>query len=461
MPVSQRLGRFVVLRVLGQGGTGTVYAAYDEKLDRKVAVKLVSAISSDAQTHQARVLREAQAMARISHPNVVQVFEVGELASQVFIAMEFIEGVTLTAWQREPGRSWKEILQLYRAAGQGLWAAHQAGLVHRDFKSENVLIGKDLRPRVLDFGLARLQGAHEKKTERAAVSEANIALTTPLTLDGAISGTPGYMSPEQYCGDTADHKSDQFSFCASLYEALYKQLPFAGKTLDQQSAAVRGGELRPPPADTKVPVEIWKALKRGMSTAPADRFNSLAELLAALEVESEGDPAGAWLARRRLSIAVGLATALIMTLSMAAHRNRPMSMQEIVAGSTLNGVAIFGALLALRKSLWHNAFHRGLLQLIILNIVQVFATRLTAWHLGVPFELYVPIDLLMLGGLIAIMAQRYLSGLWLTAAILAAGSLLSMWKPEQIFWITSVVYPLAPCSIIYFWNHAAQSKQPA
>ncbi len=135
----------MVLRVLGKGGTGTVYASYDEKLDRKVAVKLVAANSSDAQTHQARVLREAQAMARISHPNVVQVFEVGELGSQVFIAMEFIDGVTLTDWQRTPGRTWKEILQLYRAAGQGLWAAHQAGLVHRDFKAESISSVEKLR----------------------------------------------------------------------------------------------------------------------------------------------------------------------------------------------------------------------------------------------------------------------------------------------------------------------------
>lgn len=285
-----------------------------------------------------------------------------------------------------------------------------------------------------------------------------IALSTPLTLDGTISGTPGYMSPEQYCGDTADHKSDQFSFCASLYEALYKQLPFQGKTFDQQSAAVRGGELRPPPANTQVPVEIWKALKRGLSTASEHRFPALSELLAALEVESERDPAGAWLARRRLSIAVGLVTALIVTLSFLAHRNRPMSMREIVAGSTLNGVVIFAALLALRRSLWHNVFHRGLLQLISLNIVQVFAIRLAAWRIGVPFELYVPIDLLMLSGLLAIIAQRYLSGLWMTVALLGIGSLIAMWKPAQIFWITSVIYPLAPCSVIYFWNHAAQSK---
>jgi hypothetical protein len=313
---------------------------------------------------------------------------------------------------------------------------------------------------VLDFGLARLQGIQAAKSPGAAVSDRPIALTTPQTLDEGIAGTPGYMSPEQYGGDPADFQSDQFSFCASLYEALYKQLPFAGETFIQQATAVRGGKLRPPPAETQVPVEIWKALKRGLSTAKEHRFQSLAELLSALDVEVERDPAGAWLGRRRLSIAVGLVTALVFTLSILVHRNHAMTMKEIVAGSTLNGVAILGALLVMRGALWRNAFHRGLLQLISLNIAQVFAIRLSAWRLGVPFELYVPIDLLILAGLIAIIAQRYLSGMWVTVAALSIGSLLAMWKPQQIVWITSVVYPQAPCTIIYFWNRAAQAKTP-
>ena len=152
--VSARVGRYVVLRQLGEGGMGVVFAAYDEELDRKVAVKLLREAGPISVERKTRILREAQAMARVSHPNVVSVYEVGEVGGQVFIAMEFVDGSTLNDWQRGK-RSWEDVLAMYVAAGQGLAAAHRAGLIHRDFKPDNILIARDGRVRVLDFGLAR------------------------------------------------------------------------------------------------------------------------------------------------------------------------------------------------------------------------------------------------------------------------------------------------------------------
>ncbi|MFO0576093.1 MAG: serine/threonine-protein kinase, partial [Polyangia bacterium] len=204
MREAHRIGRYAVLRQLGEGGMGVVLAAYDEELDRKAALKLLRDRSERAAEHRIRILREAQAMARVSHPNVVQVYEVGEFSqpgepdSHVFIAMEYIDGETLHAWQDRPGRSWVEILRMYLAAGQGLLAAHQSGLVHRDFKPDNVLVGSDGRPRVADFGLARGGEASEAEPlpQATGLSEQSGLLISPLTQAGAILGTPMYMSPE-------------------------------------------------------------------------------------------------------------------------------------------------------------------------------------------------------------------------------------------------------------------------
>jgi serine/threonine protein kinase len=147
----RRIHRFAVLRQLGAGGMGVVYAAYDEELDRRVAIKVVRE-DMVASQGRSRMLREAQAMAKVSHPNVVQVYEVGEFAGQVFVAMEFVKGITLADWLTAEERAWEEILEMYLQAGRGLAAAHHQGLVHRDFKPDNVLVGADGRARVLDFG---------------------------------------------------------------------------------------------------------------------------------------------------------------------------------------------------------------------------------------------------------------------------------------------------------------------
>jgi serine/threonine-protein kinase len=283
MREAQRIGRYAVLRQLGEGGMGVVLAAYDEELDRKAALKLLrdrpggagENAGEHASERRIRILREAQAMARVSHPNVVQVYEVGEFSqpgapdSHIFIAMEYIDGETLHAWQNRPGRAWVEILRMYLQAGQGLLAAHQSGLVHRDFKPDNVLVGSDGRPRVADFGLARGGdgGAAEPLPQAAGVSEQSGLLVSPLTQAGAIMGTPMYMSPEQYRGRPAGPRSDQFSFCVALYEALYKTLPFEGATFEALGANVLAGRVRPRPAGSPVPRPLHAALLRGLAAA--------------------------------------------------------------------------------------------------------------------------------------------------------------------------------------------------
>ena len=229
----------MLLDVLGSGGMGVVYAAFDPELNRRVAIKLVRAELGRDEHGRARMVREAQAMARLSHPNVVSVYDVGIAGDgSLFIAIELVEGGTLSDWLRQSPRSGRDVLAMFIAAGRGLAAAHRAGLVHRDFKPENVLVGTDGRPRVTDFGLVCADSADnadsvvERTTdpEPISLSSSSDSLQTPLTNAGVVMGTPGYMSPEQCASLPTDARSDQFSFCAALYRALYGERPFEGST---------------------------------------------------------------------------------------------------------------------------------------------------------------------------------------------------------------------------------------
>jgi eukaryotic-like serine/threonine-protein kinase len=295
-----RVGRFTLLEAVGSGGMGEVYAAYDEQLDRKVAVKLVRSDRQSLYQADERLLREAQTLAQLSHPNVVQVYEAGRFEGRVFIAMEFIQGRTLREWLREHARLGararsREVLRQFIAAGRGLQAAHAAGLVHRDFKPDNVLVGDDGRPRVVDFGLARLTSPASKETQassRGAAPEGDLAETWPAdaatvggaaTTRGRILGTPKYMAPEQMRGEVADQRCDQFSFCVALYEALYGQTPFCGATREELLHAVEDHQLREPPRGLDVPLPVRRALVRGLSADPAARFPGMTGLLAALQ----------------------------------------------------------------------------------------------------------------------------------------------------------------------------------
>ena len=263
------IGRYITLGLIGVGGMGAVYAAYDPALDRKIAIKLLRArVLEDS---EARLEKEARALAKIAHPNVVAVHDVGEADGRVFIAMELVTGGTIGSWL-ETKPSWREILAMFVQAGRGLAAAHAAELVHRDFKPDNVLIGEDGRARVTDFGLARAGG------------DGSLALGSPsLTAEGALVGTPFYMSPEQFASVPADARSDQFSFCVALYFALYGMRPFAGTTVAELSSSVRAGELTRP-GRTPVPAKIFEAIQRGLAVDPAARFPSMAALLDRLTI---------------------------------------------------------------------------------------------------------------------------------------------------------------------------------
>ena len=297
-----RLGRFTILERLGAGNMGVVYSAYDEVLDRKIAVKV---LRDGGPAGSLRLLREAQAMARVDHPNVVTVHEVGTADDQVYVAMEFIRGATLQVWQREPGRAWTEVVEAYIQAGRGLAAAHAAGLIHRDFKPSNAMIGADGRVRVLDFGLVRAQRVIDADGLDSSSSRSHIAIQ--LTHAGDVLGTPAYMSPEQICGAAIGPATDQFSLCVALFEALYGQLPFQGDSLGALFRAIGRQRFPDPPRASRVPAWLRAVLLRGLQPVPEDRYPTMEALLRALGASSAR--------RRRAWIAVGCAAAVAAALA--------------------------------------------------------------------------------------------------------------------------------------------------
>jgi len=261
------VGRYQLGQRLGEGGMGVVYAAYDPELDRQVAIKLLHPDpDTDAAEHRARLLREAQAMARLNHPNVVAVYDVGTVGAQVFVAVELIQGSTLRRWLDERPRTLDEILRVFLDAGRGLAAAHDQGLVHRDFKPDNVLVGTDGRARVTDFGLAR-------RADGGLPSDA--AVGHPHTL--ALAGTPAYMAPEQFRGEPTDARTDQFAFGVALYEAVLGVRPFAGDALGVLARNVVEGKLRPPTA----PAPRWlrQLLGKTLARRREDRLPSMHAVL--------------------------------------------------------------------------------------------------------------------------------------------------------------------------------------
>jgi eukaryotic-like serine/threonine-protein kinase len=395
LPRGATIGRYVVLGLVGRGGMGEVYAAYDPELDRKVAVKLLRVKPGNGVSRnegRQRTLREAQAIARLSHPNVVVVFDVGTFQEQVFIAMEFVEGNTVSYWLQAADRSWQDIVKVFMAAGRGLAAAHEKGLVHRDFKPDNVMVGRDNQVRVMDFGLARQVNEKPAPGERSnhgeksggvsersghGVSErsghgepvtptqavpvpviehgpgADISVDVPetivlagppgtttsveaqahaavagmfdmqLTRTGAMMGTPAYMAPEQFLGTATDARTDQFSFCIALYEALYGERPFAGNTMYALTNNVVQGKVRDAPLHSNVPLWIRKILLRGLRSAAGDRFPSMGELLDAL---------GKNPATKRRKVAVFIASALLPAVLAVGIRQSVVDNRAVCGG---------------------------------------------------------------------------------------------------------------------------------
>jgi eukaryotic-like serine/threonine-protein kinase len=309
------VGRYVVVDTVGRGGMGEVYAAYDPQLDRKVALKLLheqarAPRGAAGRAARDRLLREAKVIARLSHPNVVVVHDAGEIDARVFLAMEFVDGQTLGAWLAAAPRGWRAIRDVFLAAGEGLAAAHEAGLVHRDFKPQNVMVARDGSVRVMDFGLARDVGAGAGEGGEAAATpaaEAAVAGGAPgaLTRTGTLIGTPLYMAPEQFLARPTDARTDQFSFSIALYEALYGERPFRADSFAALADQVVAGRLQEPAAKTRAPAFLRKLLLRGLRADPAERYPSMRALLSALR----HDPA-----RRRRGLAVGAAVAALARL---------------------------------------------------------------------------------------------------------------------------------------------------
>jgi tRNA A-37 threonylcarbamoyl transferase component Bud32/tetratricopeptide (TPR) repeat protein len=326
------VGRYVILESIGIGGMGVVCAAYDPKLDRRVALKLLRATGSGqaTQTARDRLFREAQALAKLQHPNVVTVHDVGDFEGQVYIAMEFVEGTTLREWLRERPRDWRDILAKFVEAGRGLAAAHAAGIVHRDFKPANVLISHKGDVRVADFGVAKERDRSgrsdrdivglrrdtdsndglETTGEDALIEEMATSADKQLTVAGRMVGTPAYMAPEQLMGLKVGPFTDQFSFCVCLYEALFGRLPFEGSDRVERLRKMTEGRLPPVPKDDRaraVPAWLYKVVAQGLRPHATERWASMEQLLVALQ----RDPAK----RVRRAALVGLA---LLGLSVGA-----------------------------------------------------------------------------------------------------------------------------------------------
>lgn len=286
------VGRYVIIERLGAGAMGVVYKAFDPELDRAVAIKLLLGDGSrKGALGRSRLQREAQAMARIAHPNVIAVHDVGMVGERVFFAMELVDGEPLGAWLKRTTPNTGEILSVFRKAGAGIAAAHAAGVIHRDFKPDNVLVDKEGRPRVLDFGLARQGADRGEDPEADEHPGASSSFDVQLTRTGAVMGTPAYMAPEQFAGSPSDERTDQFAFCVALHEALTGERPFRSYSFATLSAAVIRGERAHTPAAETLDPAILAVLNRGLQTNPDARFPSMDAMLEALS-PAERSPAG-------------------------------------------------------------------------------------------------------------------------------------------------------------------------
>lgn len=322
----ERIGRYRVLRQLGSGGMGVVYAARDPDLDREVAVKLLRPDRMGPGAGE-KLRFEAQAAAKLAHPNVVAIHDIGQHDGRVYIAMELVNGPSLQQWVESDARPWREILSMFFQAGMGLAAAHDAGLIHRDFKPGNVLVA-DRRARVVDFGLARardlhavedglsgtfplslwlddatlvnqgrtielqevtseLQGPSLDPIGETTTTTSNLLVSQPTASNSGVAtmelaGTPAYMAPELYIGGQADARSDQFAWCVSLYEALYGERPFTGVTLGELAQAALAGVVASPPSRSRIPIWMRHILLKGLSRDPAARHASMKSMLASI-----------------------------------------------------------------------------------------------------------------------------------------------------------------------------------
>ncbi|MGE0551275.1 MAG: serine/threonine-protein kinase [Kofleriaceae bacterium] len=305
-----RIDHFILTSYVGGGAMGDVFAAVDSRLGRNVAIKVLRQSHAGISKHElkGRLFREAQAMARLSHPNLVTIYDVNELDDQLYLAMEFVQGQTLRSWLSSQPRSHHDILDVLSQAGRGLAAAHAAGVVHRDFKPDNVLVAETGRVCVTDFGLARMDA------DVPAIADvlAEDGVPPELTRTGAIVGTPAYMAPEQFAGASVDARTDQFAFCVVLFEAVYGKRPFEGTSARELAAQVTTGKPSFPRSQAVVAGRLRRLLNRGLATTPADRFPSMERLLDELR-----QMRGGWRRRGMIVLAVLVAISIVVASSFA------------------------------------------------------------------------------------------------------------------------------------------------
>jgi serine/threonine-protein kinase len=322
-----RIGRYVVLARIGKGGMGTVYRAEDVDLGRAVALKRLHATASA--DSRARLVREARTAAQLQHPNVLTVHEVAEHEGMPFLAMELVDGVTLTEWLKQSPRTWREIVGMLAQSGRGLAAAHDRGLVHRDFKPDNVLVDRSGRARVADFGLARAGNDHSDDAgAQPGVRDERLAR---LTETGALAGTPAYMAPELVAGEPPDARCDQYAFAVTLHEALHGQHPFAGTTAESLWLEMAAERVRS--STRKIPSQLERDVRRGLAADPAKRWPSVAAFVDAIT------PAVGWSRRRKLAVAGGgvlAAAALAVTGVILGGGSNQQPCDQVVRAYRIN-----------------------------------------------------------------------------------------------------------------------------
>jgi eukaryotic-like serine/threonine-protein kinase len=312
--IDAKIGRYDVRGLLGAGGMGHVYEAYDAQLDRTIALKVLRPELAIAETLAERLVRESRLMAKVSHPSVITVYDVGREGDTVFIAMELIRGETLGAYIARAKPPWRTVVELFERAGAGLTAAHRAGIVHRDFKPDNVLVeldaGEPVRVVVTDFGIARASSIAED-LDKGIIGRPS---DPRITRTGVAIGTPAYMAPEQLDGQAVDQRADVFAFSVSIWEALFGERPFPGTSVDEIRASMRRS---PRPARGRVPRSLVRVLERGLARDPQTRWQDMAELVREL-VALRGR-------RRRAGIAGAIAGLVGAGIATSLFLARPAS----------------------------------------------------------------------------------------------------------------------------------------
>ena len=438
------IGRFVVLSELGRGGMGVVLSAYDPELDRRIALKILHSQSASSTEARTRMLREAKAMAKLRHPNAVTVYEVGTHGEQVFLAMEFAEGGSLVDWLTKP-RSSNEVLMAFVAAGRGLAAAHTAGMVHRDFKPGNVLIGADGRVQVTDFGLVG--------TSSGDASGDDLQGDANLTQTGAVLGTPAYMSPEQHGGEGLDARTDQFSFCVALWEALYGERPFPGRNIAQIRAALVGDHRPTPPSASRVPKWLVRILRRGLERDPNDRFASMDKLLEELD-RDEGDAEIGRATRIALAALLGAIWTLPPLFAAVTSLGLPTMRIEVTILGILAAIALALSYLT-RDSMGASVFNRQARAVVLFIFVAQFALIIGIHVAGRPPAVLFQVTFFswfMITSMSVLLIERRMVPTALTyyGAFLAVG-----YEPQWLWWSMVAGNAMLTLNCLWIWRPRA------